>query len=90
MTNCERPNGNLAALLCALSFASSLGLSERMEHGLNSAYLGLQLADVLNLPSEEREAIFYGALLKDVGCTACSAGFSAFFPDNELAPRSDF
>ncbi|GAC1361038.1 MAG: HD domain-containing protein [Ktedonobacteraceae bacterium] len=90
MTNREQPNGNLAVLLCALSFATGLGLSERMEHGLNSAYLGLRLADVLNLSSEEREAIFYGALLKDVGCTACSAGFSAFFPDDELVPNSNF
>jgi HD-GYP domain-containing protein (c-di-GMP phosphodiesterase class II)/DNA-binding CsgD family transcriptional regulator len=89
MTNREQPNGNLAILLCALSFATGLGLSERMEHGLNSAYLGLRLADVLNLPGEEREAIFYGALLKDVGCTACAAGFSAFFPDDEMMPRSD-
>src|SRR6266581_3977955 len=89
MTNREQPNGNLAELLCALSFATRLGLSERMEHGLNSAYLGLRLADALKLPSEEREAIFYGALLKDVGCTACAAGFSAFFPDDELMPRSD-
>lgn len=90
MTNRERPNGDLAVLLCALSFATSLGLSERLEHGLNSAYIGLRLVDALNLPSEEREAIFFGALLKDVGCTACSAGFSAFFPDDELMPRSDF
>ena len=89
MTNREQPNGNLAELLCALSFATGLGLSERMEHGLNSAYLGLRLADALKLPREEREAIFYGALLKDVGCTACAAGFSAFFPDDELMPRSD-
>ena len=90
MTNREQPDGNLAVLLCALSFATGLGLSERMEHGLNSAYLGLRLADVLNLPNEEREAVFYGALLKDVGCTACSATISAFFPDDELVPRLDF
>src|SRR5215467_5483175 len=90
MTNREQPNGNLAVLLSALSFASGLGLSERMEHGLNSAYIGLRLADVLHLSSEEREAIFFGALLKDVGCTACAAGFSAFFPEDELAPRSEF
>jgi HD-GYP domain-containing protein (c-di-GMP phosphodiesterase class II)/DNA-binding CsgD family transcriptional regulator len=61
-----------------------------MEHGLNSAYIGLRIADVLHLTSEEREAIFFGALLKDVGCTACAAGFSAFFPEDELAPRSEF
>jgi HD-GYP domain-containing protein (c-di-GMP phosphodiesterase class II) len=90
MTNREQPDGNLAVLLSALSFATSLGLDERMEHGLNSAYVGLLLADALHLPNEEREAIFYGALLKDVGCTACSAGISAFFPDDVLVPRSDF
>ena len=44
MTTRERPTGNLASLLCALSFATSLGLSERMEHGLNSAYIGLYYA----------------------------------------------
>ena len=38
MTNSEQSKGNLAALLCALSFATGLGLDERMEHGLNSAY----------------------------------------------------
>jgi HD-GYP domain-containing protein (c-di-GMP phosphodiesterase class II) len=90
MTNSEQPKRNLVGLLCALSFATGLGLDERMEHGINSAYIGLRLADVLNLPSEEREAVFYGALLKDVGCTACAAGFAAFFPDDELAPRSEF
>jgi DNA-binding NarL/FixJ family response regulator len=31
MTYREQPNGNLAVLLCALSFATGLGLSERME-----------------------------------------------------------
>ncbi len=90
MTTNEHSKGNLAALLCALSFATGLGLDERMEHGINSAYIGLMLADVLNLPSEEREAVFYGALLKDVGCTSCAAGFAAFFPDDELVPRSEF
>ena len=73
---------------CLLPRAS--GSANVWSIGLNSAYLGLRLADMLNLPSEEREAIYYGALLKDVGCTACSAGFSAFFPDDELLPRSDF
>ncbi len=33
---------------------------------------------------------FYGALLKNVGCTACAAGLAAFFPDDELATNSDF
>lgn len=86
----QQPDGSLAALLCALSFATSIGLGERMEHGLRSAYIGLHIADNLNLSEEDRAAVFYGALLKDVGCTACGAGLAAFFPDDELAPRLEF
>ncbi len=90
MVDPEQPDGSLASLLCGLSFATGVGLGERMEHGLKSGYIGLQIADRLNLPAGDREAVFYGALLKDVGCTACSAGFAAFFPDDELVPRLDF
>lgn len=90
MINDQRPGSSLAELLCALSFATGVGLGERLDHGLKSAYIGLQVADALNLPQTDREAVFYGALLKDVGCTACSAGFAAFFPDDELVPRLDF
>jgi hypothetical protein len=60
-------NGTLAELLCALSFASDLGMGQPLEHGLKSAYLGLQLADRLGINDEEREAIFFGALIKDSG-----------------------
>ncbi len=81
--------GNLAELLCALSFATGLGFGGHVEHGLRSASLGLYIADELQLPCEEREAIFYGALLKDVACTACSAGIAAFLPENEQVSLAD-
>jgi hypothetical protein len=80
---------HMAELLCALSYASSLGIGGRMEHGLKTAYIGLQLAEKMELPTAVREAVFYGALLKDVGCTACAVGFAPFFFDNELAPKMD-
>lgn len=89
MDNHKRANGDLAELLCALSFATGLGFGGDMEHGLGSAYLGLQIADALTLADKEREAIFYGALLKDAACTACSAGIAAFFPDDEQVFLSD-
>src|SRR5260370_19849717 len=89
MVNHTRPEGDLAVLLCALSFATGLGFGSEMEHGLGSASLGLQIADALTLAEEEREAIFYGALLKDVACTACSAGIAAFLPDEEQVSLSD-
>ncbi|TMC16580.1 MAG: hypothetical protein E6J34_19860 [Chloroflexi bacterium] len=89
MVNQKQTDGDFAALLCALSFATGLGFGGHLEHGLGCAYLGLQIADALTLESQEREAIFYGALLKDVACTACSAGIAAFLPDEEQVSLSD-
>src|SRR6266487_6754098 len=89
MSSYERRNDDLAALLCALSFATGLAFGGHMEHGLGCACLGMQIADALALNDEEREAIFYGALLKDVACTACSAGIAAFLPDEEQISLSD-
>jgi len=60
-------NGTIAELLCALSAASDLGMGQPLEHGLKTAYLGLELADRLKLGSADRKAVFYGALLKDAG-----------------------
>lgn len=85
----KRADENLAALLCALSSATGLAFGGHMDHGLGCAYLGLEIADELTLADEEREAIFYGALLKDVACTACSAGIAAFLPENEQVSLSD-
>lgn len=79
----KQTEGELVALLYALSFATGLGFGGDIEHGVKSAYLGLQIADAIPLPQEDREAIFYGTLLKDAACTACAAGIAAFFPDDE-------
>ena len=77
----------MAELLCALSFGSGLSAAERMEHGTNTAFVGIQLGRALGVGAEGLEAVFYGALLKDVGCGACGAVLSRFFADDEMAPR---
>lgn len=82
------PSGT-AELLCALSYGSGLAVTERMEHGTNTAFVGVQLGRALGLKAEELEAVFYGALLKDVGCGACGAVLAPFFAEDELAPRLD-
>src|SRR6188474_479542 len=80
---------SLAELLCALSFASDIGMGQAMEHGLKSAYLGLASANHLHLPGAQQEGVFYGALVKDAGCTACATVFSTFFGGDDLRARTD-
>jgi hypothetical protein len=56
------PSGT-AELLCALSYGSGLAVAERMEHGTNTAFAGVQLGRALGLGAEDLEAVFYGALI---------------------------
>ncbi len=78
-----------AELLCALSFGSGLAAAERMEHGTNTAFMGVQLGRALGAGAEDLEAVFYGALVKDAGCGACGAVLARFFADDEMVPRLD-
>jgi len=75
----SNPSGT-ADLLCALSYGSGLAFAARMEHGANTAFVGVQLGRTLGLAAEGLEAVFYGALLKDVGCGACGPLMAPFFP----------
>jgi HD-GYP domain-containing protein (c-di-GMP phosphodiesterase class II)/DNA-binding CsgD family transcriptional regulator len=79
-----------AELLSAVSYGSGLALTDRMEHGTNTAFVGVQLGRALGLGPQDLEAIFYGALLKDVGCGACGAVLAPFFADEDQAPPLDF
>src|SRR5262245_31878147 len=80
---------SLASVLCALSLATDVGMGHSLEHGLKSAYIGLRLGDAVGLSPDERTAVFYGALVKDAGCTACTAVFATFFGGDDLGPRKD-
>jgi HD-GYP domain-containing protein (c-di-GMP phosphodiesterase class II)/DNA-binding CsgD family transcriptional regulator len=84
-----RPGSDTAELLCALSYGSGLAVAERMEHGTNTAFVGIQLGRALGLGMEDLEAVFYGVLIKDVGCGACGALLAPFVGKEELAPRLD-
>ncbi len=80
---------SLAELLCALSFVADIGMGQRIEHGLRSAYIGLEICRESGLSAEDEEAVFYGALLKDAGCTACAGVFAVLFGGDDLGPRED-
>ena len=79
----------IAELLCALSYGSGLAAAERMEHGTNTAFIGVQLGRALGAGAGDLEAVFYGALVKDAGCGACGVVLAPFFADDELIPRLD-
>ena len=81
----DGPAISLAELLSALSFVADLGMGQILEHGIKAAYVGLALADAVGLSPEDQAAVYYGALLKDAGCTHLS-GNVASEPERRLFP----
>src|SRR5436305_12984569 len=58
----------LAELVAALSLGIDLGFGQPMEHVLRQCLIALRLADRIGLPDHERSAVYYTALLINVGC----------------------
>jgi HD-GYP domain-containing protein (c-di-GMP phosphodiesterase class II) len=57
-----------AELLAALSLGIDLGFGQPMEHVLRQCLIALRVCDLLGLGDEERLAVYYAALLVNVGC----------------------
>ncbi len=60
----------LAELMAALSLATDLGMGQPLEQALRTCLIALRLATLAKLPADELPVVYYGALLRFVGCTA--------------------
>ncbi len=69
-------------LFAALSLALDLGTGEPLEHALRTCLIGLELADRLSLPDDERRDVYHLSLLHSIGCTADSPEAAAAFGDD--------
>ena len=64
------PRARLAELVAALSLGVDLGFGQPMEHVLRQCLIALRLADHTGLGEQDRMAVYYTALLVNVGCHA--------------------
>lgn len=79
---------SLAELLAAFSLATDLGLGQPMEHVLRSWQIADQLASHMRIGEEQRESLFFVAMLAWVGCVADAPEVAAYFGD-DIAFRAD-
>lgn len=68
VTDATAPRPRLVELVAALSLGIDLGFGQPMEHVLRQSLIALRLADQVGLDDEQRSAVYYSALLVDVGC----------------------
>lgn len=69
----------LSEVLSALTYALDLTEGQPEGHSMRSAMLGMSLAQHLDLTSDQRSALFYALLLKDLGCSSNAAKVSYLF-----------
>jgi HD-GYP domain-containing protein (c-di-GMP phosphodiesterase class II) len=91
MERSEADSGiTLADLLTAFSLATDLGLGQPMEHVLRSWQIAAQLGTRMALSDEERESLFFVAMLAWVGCIADSPEVAASFGDDVMFRADSF
>ena len=76
------PRVRLAELVAALSLGVDLGFGQPMEHVLRQCLIALRLAERSGLGEQDRMAVYYTALLVNVGCHADAHEQAKWFGDD--------
>jgi response regulator RpfG family c-di-GMP phosphodiesterase len=80
--NVDRASVRLAELVAALSLGVDLGFGQPMEHVLRQRLIALRLAERIGLDEQTRAAVYYTALLVNVGCHADAHEQAKWFRDD--------
>ena len=82
MERADRAHVRLAELVAALSLGVDLGFGQPMEHVLRQCLIALRLAERVGLDERERAAVYYAALLVNVGCHSDAHEQAKWFGDD--------
>ena len=82
MTDTDRAHVRLAELVAALSLGIDLGFGQPMEHVLRQCLIALRLAERIGLDEQTRGAVYYTALLVNVGCHSDAHEQAKWFGDD--------
>ncbi len=74
----------LSEILGALTHALDITEGQPPGHALRSCLIGMRLAEVIDLPEEDRSALFYALLMKDAGCSANASRMAEIFSTDDL------
>jgi hypothetical protein len=77
----------LSELVAALSLGVDLGFGQPVEHVLRQCVIALALAEHIPLSADERAALYYSALMVNVGCHSDAHEQAKWFGD-DIAMKS--
>lgn len=79
----------LSEVLAGLSFALDLTEGQRQGHSIRSTLIGMRIAEAIGLPKDQRSALFYALLMKDLGCSSNAARFAALFAADDQTLKAN-
>src|SRR6476659_8622165 len=80
----------MAELVGALSLGIDLGFGQPMEHVLRQCLIALRIAERIGLDDEARVAVYYSALLVNVGCHSDAHEQAKWFGDDLALKATKF
>jgi len=79
----------LSEVMAALSHALDISDGHPAGHATRTCLIGMRVADEIDLDPADRSALFYGLLLKDLGCSSNAARLSSLYgADDHVAKRN--
>lgn len=73
----------LSEVLSALTYALDLTEGQPEGHAIRTTMIGMTVADHMDLTPEQRSALFYALLLKDLGCSSNAAKVTYLFAGDD-------
>ena len=74
----------LSEVVSALSYALDITEGQPQGHAVRTCLIGMRLGAVVRLTDQERSALFYALLLKDLGCSSNAARLWSLFGADDL------
>ncbi|MEL0435863.1 HD-GYP domain-containing protein [Phycobacter sp. K97] len=84
------PELRLGEILGALSHALDMTEGQPKGHCIRCAWIGMQVAEALNLPADTRKDLYFTLLMKDTGCSSNAARINQLYMMDDLAFKRNF
>lgn len=79
----------ISGLVAALSYALDITEGQPTGHAARTCLISMRLAELLGLSDEDRSDLFYGALLKDLGCSSNASKMCYLFGADDRTIKRD-
>ena len=81
---------SLGEILGALSYALDLTEGQPEGHCVRCCWIGMQIAEALDLPAQERADLYFTLLLKDLGCSSNAARICQLYLTDDINFKRNF